>query len=307
MNFRKNDTNETDGAPDYGKKLKKTGIGVVTALLVILIGFSVVGSAVVRIPVGSIGVETRLSKATGKIYTEGVHLVLPFVTRIEKFNARIMDMPEITTQGELSGQEPITLTIESKYRIDTSKVVDIYRTAGTQYRDYLIPQSEMLDVVKSVISRYDISEFAGKRAAISSDVLTALNDHFSERGIIFTSFAIPNYNFDAALEEAIAQKNVATQKQKTQAIEIQTEKERAQADKEIALLNAERDAAVKLKEAEANAEAIKVKAAAEAEANKKIAQSVTPELVEYLEIEKWNGSKATVITSGSVITDVSGN
>ena len=278
--------------------------GFFTALAVVLIAAFLIVSSVVSIPVGSIGVETRLSKATGKVYTEGIHFVLPFVTHVQKYNARILDMPEITTQGELSGQEPITLTIESKYRIDTSKVVDIYRMAGTQYRDYLIPQSEMLDVVKSVISKYDISEFAGKRSAISSDVLAALNDHFSERGIIFTSFAIPNYNFDQALEEAIAQKNVATQKQKTQAIEIQTEKERAAADKEIAILNAERDAAVKLKEAEANAEAIRVKADAEAEANKKIAQSVTPELVEYLEIEKWNGSKATVITGGSVITDV---
>lgn len=133
------------------------------------------------------------------------------------------------------------------------------------------------------------------------------------RALVFARLIFPGskkysfenfYNFDQALEDAIAQKNVATQKQKTQAIEIQTEKERAAADKEIAILNAERDAAVKLKEAEANAEAIRVKADAEAEANKKIAQSVTPELVEYPEIEKWNGSKATVITGGSVITDV---
>ena len=58
-----------------------------------------------------------------------------------------------------------------------------------------------------------------------------------------------------------------------------------------------------IKRAEAEAEAIRIKAEAEAEANGKISASVTDELIRYNEVEKWNGSKATVITSGSVITD----
>lgn len=97
--------------------------------------------------------------------------------------------------------------------------------------------------------------------------------------------------------------NAATQEQKTQAIKIQTEKDRAAADKEIAITNAEKEAQVAIKRAEAEAEAIRIKAEAEAEANGKISASVTDELIRYNEVEKWNGSKATVITSGSVITD----
>ena len=37
------------------------------------------------------------------------------------------------------------------------------------------------------------------------------------------------------------------------------------------------------------AEAIKIKAEAEAEANRKIAESLTPELIEKQKIDKWNG------------------
>lgn len=42
-------------------------------------------------------------------------------------------------------------------------------------------------------------------------------------------------------------------------------------------------------DAEGKAEAIKIKAEAEAEANRKIAESLTPELIEKQKIDKWNG------------------
>ena len=42
-------------------------------------------------------------------------------------------------------------------------------------------------------------------------------------------------------------------------------------------------------DAEGKSEAIKIKAEAEAEANRKIAESLTPELIEKQKIDKWNG------------------
>ena len=67
--------------------------------------------------------------------------------------------------------------------------------------------------------------------------------------------------------------------------------------------------------AEGKAEATRIKADAEAEANKKIAESLTPELIEKQKIDKWNGdvpkvqggNAATIVdagelTSGNVAT-----
>lgn len=59
----------------------------------------------------------------------------------------------------------------------------------------------------------------------------------------------------------------------------------AEQEKEKASIQAEQ---AKI-DAEGKAEAIKIKAEAEAEANRKIAESLTPELIEKQKIDKWNG------------------
>lgn len=274
---------------------------ILCVVLVIRIGF------LCRIPEGYVGIILRMEQATGEMAGPGWRLKVPLLVKLAKMETRIQDMDEITTQGELAGKETVSMTLQMKYRINSSMAVSIYKEAGLNYKDKLIPQSEVLDVVKATVAKYNIDEFASKRATIGADALEALNTRFSDRGIIFTSLAISNYNFDENMESAISAMNAAVQEQKTQAIQIQTEKERAEADKEIAVTNAEKDAEVKLKQAKAEAEAVRIKAEAEAEANQKISTSLTEELIRYNEIEKWNGSRATVITSGAVVTDVSGN
>nr|DAE37862.1 MAG TPA: High frequency of lysogenization C protein [Caudoviricetes sp.]DAT28685.1 MAG TPA: High frequency of lysogenization C protein [Caudoviricetes sp.] len=79
-------------------------------------------------------------------------------------------------------------------------------------------------------------------------------------------------------------------------IEAKTAKVQADKDKEVALIAAEQEkekASIQAEQAkidaEGKAEAIKIKAEAEAEANRKIAESLTPELIEKQKIDKWNG------------------
>lgn len=289
-----------ENRPSQKRKVNKLFFIPVILVLILFIRFGIF----TRIPEGYVGVVIKFEQATGEALTPNWYPKLPFITKIVKMETRIQNLEEVTTQAELAGKETVSLTLQMKYRLDSSKAVDVYKQAGASYQDKLIPQSEILDVIKSTIPKYTIDEFAEKRAIIGSDALDALNERFNSRGIIFTSMSISNYNFDSTMESAISAMNAATQEQKTQAIKIQTEKDRAAADKEIAITNAEKEAQVAIKKAEAEAEAIRIKAEAEAEANGKISASVTDELIRYNEVEKWNGSKATVITSGSVITDV---
>lgn len=58
---------------------------------------------------------------------------------------------------------------------------------------------------------------------------------------------------------------------------------------QIFLVQAEAEAKVKLTNAQAEADAAKIKAEAEAEANKKLADSITQELIDKTKIDKWNG------------------
>ena len=65
-------------------------------------------------------------------------------------------------------------------------------------------------------------------------------------------------------------------------------------------------AANQLKIAEAEAEKLLVKARAEAEANKLRTQALTPEILQQMWIEKWNGNVPTVVTNGNqMMLDIS--
>jgi regulator of protease activity HflC (stomatin/prohibitin superfamily) len=87
--------------------------------------------------------------------------------------------------------------------------------------------------------------------------------------------------------------------------------EQAKADYESAKLDAmtkltkvEAEAKAKLIAAKASAEAKLINARAEAEANKTLNASITPEILEYFKIERWNGKLPTVTGNSSTLIDL---
>ena len=99
---------------------------------------------------------------------------------------------------------------------------------------------------------------------------------------------------DDETQAAIQKKVNAQQELELANIESKTAKVQADKDKEVALIAAEQEkekASIQAEQAkidaEGKAEAIKIKADAEAEANRKIAESLTPELIEKQKIDKW--------------------
>ena len=80
-------------------------------------------------------------------------------------------------------------------------------------------------------------------------------------------------------------------------LKIQATQQAQQRENEVATAKAEASKAVAVAQGEADSRTIKAKA--EAQANQIVSQSLTPELVQYNAIEKWNGSLPTY-TGGAV-------
>ena len=72
--------------------------------------------------------------------------------------------------------------------------------------------------------------------------------------------------------------------------EAQTAKIQAEKDKQVAEIAAQQA----IVEAEAQAEVVRIAAEAEAAANREIAASLTPELIEKIKYEQWDGKMPTV-------------
>ena len=124
----------------------------------------------------------------------------------------------------------------------------------------------------------------------------------AEYGITVSAVSVENIDFTDAFEAAVEAKQVATQdKQKAQTLqEQQTMEARQAAEREKIQAAAE---AEKLKiSADAEAYSITTKAEAEATANKMIAESITPDLIDYTQAQTWDGKlPATYMGSGDGI------
>ena len=97
---------------------------------------------------------------------------------------------------------------------------------------------------------------------------------------------------------AIQKKVTAQQELELANIEAQTAKVQAEKERQVAEINAEK----KIIDANAKAEVMKIEAEAEAQANREIAASLTPQLVDKIKYERWNGELPTVSGGSSIVS-----
>lgn len=172
------------------------------------------------------------------------------------------------------------------------------------YRYNNKPLEEIIDTdIRSMVEKvfndecgkYTIEEIRQQKSMIMDAVIEKVSLHFKEYGITITVLGMKegiSYENDA-IQKAIDEKFSSEQMIITQ-----------QNLNDVAISKAEAEAEAALLKAQADADAIKIAAEAEAEANKKIAESLTEELIEKIKYEKWNGELPTVSGDSTVITDL---
>lgn len=265
---------------------------IITAVIVVLVAIGL-AATLRHVPVGKVGVEVSLSRVTGTTYDSGWHFVAPFKTKVVKLSVQnqAADLPQ--TQAEFSGKEIVYLDLKLTYSLDPNKAPEVYKTAGKSYLTTLMPNEEVFDIIKAVFAKYSIDDFAPKRSEILYEAKEALVERFAEKGIIIQSLSLSNYNFSEEMEAAINEMNQAAQALKTQEYKNQQN-----------IAAAEAEAKVKKTNAEAEAEAILIKAKAEAEANDLVSKSLTPELVQKILADKWDGKQPYVVSDGGQILNI---
>lgn len=258
---------------------------VVVALIVVFSAFTVV-------PAGSTGVVVTLGKVSETPLQEGLHLKIPLVQTVEIISNKIQKI-EVDAPAVSKDLQSISSSIAVNFRVGNKSSAYIYKNIGRDYQSVvLLPAVQ--ESMKSVTAKYTAEELITERAQVGQEVQEALSNKVSNYGVVIEKFNIVNFEFSAEFDKAIEAKQVAEQN----LIKTKTEQEQA-------IVIAEAEAKKKLIEAEAEAEAILKKAQAQAEANRKIAASLSEEMIEYAKVEKWNG-ELPVATGGNTFMDISG-
>ncbi len=269
-------------------KLKKWTL-IVTIVIVALI---VLFSAFTVVPAGSTGVVVALGKVSESPLQEGLHLKIPLVQTVEIISNKIQKV-EVDAPAVSKDLQSISSSIAVNFRVGNKSSAYIYKNIGRDYQSVvLLPAVQ--ESMKSVTAKYTAEELITERAQVGQEVQEALSNKVSNYGVVIEKFNIVNFEFSTEFDKAIEAKQVAEQN----LIKTKTEQEQA-------IVIAEAEAKKKLIEAEAEAKAILQKAEAQAEANRKIAASLSDEMIEYAKVEKWNG-ELPVATGGNTFMDISG-
>lgn len=269
--------------------MNKKIIAIILAVVVVL-GLAI--SSVSFIPTGYTGVRVTFGQVNQTPCDAGLNFKIPFVQSIKKVNNKMQDTTisdqiwAETTERTAVYFEGVTVT----YSISGSKSAWIYSNV-TDYKD-LINLGLVSSAVKSVAKQspvVSVTDRAKTEPAVREALQASIDGKFGEDVITIHKVVIANIDFEADYQAAVASKQKAQLAYEEQQIANQKAVEKAEAD-----------AQVKIKEAEGKAQAQKIAAEAEAEANKKIAQSLTEEVLANKFYDKWDG-KLPKVSGGTGI------
>ena len=286
----------------------KVGGIFVGAILVILVvcGFM----CAERVPAGYVGVVYNMNGGIeDKTLSQGWHLVSP-TKKVTLYSIGIEQSyltvgkdgdSENDDSFEVPSKDGKGLTVDETftYRFDADRAAEIFtRFKGRSGKDLLFTfiKPNVMTWTKEVTARYYVTEILGeKRSDLNKDLSDYLKAKFEPYGIIIEAASLIDIRPDEETRSAIQRKVTAQQELELANIERNTAKVNAEKEKEVAEINAE---TAKI-EAESDAEIEKIRAEAEAEANRKIADSLTPELIEKIKYDKWNGELPYIQGSGA--------
>ncbi len=299
----------------------KGKIGAIVFGLALVIGLICAILCLERVPAGYVGVVYNMNGGVdGEVLTQGWHLVSPtkkvttysigieqsYLTADDKGDSKEDESFSIPT----SDGKTVRVNLEFSYRFDEARVANTFVTfkgkSGETIKDTFI-KPKVIAWTQEVSANYPVTDiFGDQRTAINKELDTYLREKFDVYGIIIDTVNFTDISVDAETAAAIQKKVTAQQELELANIEAQTAQVQAEKDRQVALIQAKKDkesaeiqAQTDVIEAEAEAEVVRIAAEAEAAANRQVGASLTPELIEKIKYEQWDGVMPKVTTSGS--------
>jgi regulator of protease activity HflC (stomatin/prohibitin superfamily) len=242
-------------------------------LILLLVIIIVLWGTFVIVPAGHRGVCLWWGSVEKRIMGEGLNFKVPIAEKVIKVDVKVQPHPFKEIDASSKEYQMVKMTGMMNFHIDPAYVNDLYQKVGLDFADKVIDPA-FNDFVKEVVPTYPIGEILPKREEIRKRAMTKLGDNLSRYHIIVDDIYFANIRFSSGYEGAIEAKQVAQQ-------QVETQKQ--------VLAQREIEAQQKVATAKGEAESIQVVAQGQAKANEVLSRSISPILVQYKSIEKWNG------------------
>ncbi|MDH7501026.1 MAG: prohibitin family protein, partial [candidate division NC10 bacterium] len=248
-------------------------IGGKSLALFIVIAIFLWGTFVI-VPAGHRGVVLLWGSVENRIMGEGLNFKIPLAERVIKVDVRVQPHPFREIDAASKEYQSVKLTGMMNFHIDPAYVNDLYQKVGQDFAAKVIDPA-FNDFIKEVVPTYAITEILPKREEIRKTAKMKLGENLSRYHILVDDIYLSNIRFSPEYERAIEAKQVAQQ-------QVETQKQ--------VLAQREIEARQKVATARGDAESTIIVADGQARANVALSRSISPLLVQYKSIEKWNGT-----------------
>lgn len=240
---------------------------IIVSLLVLIFffgSFTFVGA-------GQVGVVTRFS-AVNRVATPGLVIKLPLIESVHSMNTRIQK-DQVAAQAASKDLQTVSSTIAVNYHLNGEKAVTVFQNIGENYQDTVVSPA-IQESFKATTAKFTAEQLINQRESIRAGVQELLTEKLSPYHIVVDNFNIVNFDFSPEFNAAIEAKQVASQ-------QVETAKQ-------------------KLAQAEVDAKTAVAKAQGQADAQKalKDSGSLSPEYLQFLALQSWDG-KLPLYTSGT--------
>lgn len=261
----------------------------------------------------------KASRQVKGVAEPGWIFINPFTQSITRYPISLQTLTMVRTsqEGKVQGDDSVKVgtregqtmnaDVSVQYSVDRTTAAQLYTTwAGApidKIEENLVRQVTR-GALSDVASQFGWDEIYGaKRPEYVKQVSEIIKQRFTEKYIRFEALNLRGWYLPDNLQKALDAKIAAQQAAEQQAFALKQAQVKAEQDKVQAVgeANAVRE------RAKGQADATKIQADAQASANKALSQSLTPDLIRYQQLQRWDGKLPVFSGSGATpLVDVTG-
>ncbi len=294
-----------NSSPDLSPEtLAKIGsrVGMIAVAVVAL---TVVMSSYTIIAPGYTGVIFNIWSGSLRTVSQGLAFRIPWITRVQSYPTALRTYTMVMRQAEGSdiGDDSIDLPtregqhirqdISVTYNTSEEKAAHVFRSfrgAPVQDIENTFIRRTIITVAQNAAGQMSLSEIiSAKRGELQGTIEKNLEGEMTKMGFVLDKVNLGASHLPPAIENQMQQKMAA--QQQAQQAEYELQKQETLAKAAVA-------------QAEGEAKSILVRAKAQAESNRLLQSSLSPTLVNYRAVDKWNGQLPQVTSGATPFIDL---
>ena len=270
------------------KGLTSALVGLLVAALLL----STIGAGLVFLQANEYGVVISAFQPNGyrtEALGPGLHWIIPFIESVQKYSVakQTYTMSSANGEGQVQGDDSIQARTKDGqqvyidasviYSADSSQIIQLHINWQNRYEE-LVVRPVARAAIRNAVSQYGVEELVStKRAEMEQTIRDEIKAKLLENNIQMDDFLMRNIRFSDEYAAAVEQKQIAEQQAQQAAFVVEQKKQEAEQARQVA--QGQADAQVIA--AKGEAESLLIQAQANAEANRLLAESLTPELIQY--------------------------